>query len=160
VTIDPDVEVVLKTLNRMVYKTARQRLLTTLCYALLDTRKLELTYGSAGHLAPYRLDAGGHAEALEAASYPLGVRDPSAYVVRTVPLAKGDRLFMFSDGVVEACREGSDELFGFERLQESLERHAGESPAGLRDGVLADLRRFMGSGPRADDQTILVLRLP
>ena len=160
VTVDPDVEVVLRTLNRMVYKTARQRLLTTLCYALLDTERLELTYGSAGHLAPYRIAADGRAESLEAASYPLGVRDPSAYVARTVSLASGDRLFMFSDGVVEACRDNSDELFGFDRLQESLERHAGEDPTGLRDGVLADLRRFMGSCPRADDQTILVLRLP
>ena len=160
VTVDPDVEVVLQTLNRMVYKTARQRLLTTLCYALLDTRKLELTYGSAGHLAPFRIDSGGRAEALEAASYPLGVRDPSAYFVRTVPLASGDRLFLFSDGVVEACREDSDELFGFDRLRESLERHAGESPDGLRDGVLEDLRQFMGPTPRDDDQTILVLQLP
>jgi len=80
--------------------------------------------------------------------------------VRTLPLAAGDRLFMFSDGVVEACREGGDELFGFERLQASLERHAGKSPAGLRDGVLDDLRRFAGPAPRADDQTILVLQLP
>ncbi len=160
VTVDPGVDVVLRTLNRMVYKTARQRLLTTLCYALLDTRSPELTYGSAGHIAPYRIDAGGRVEALAAASYPLGVRDPTAYVVRTVRLATGDRLFLFSDGVVEACREGSDELFGFDRLKESLERHAAESPTGLRDGVLDDLRRFMGPGPRADDQTILVLQLP
>ena len=80
--------------------------------------------------------------------------------MRTVPLASGDRQFMFSDGVVEACREDSDELYGFDRLQESLERHAAEGPNGLRDGVLDDLRRFMGPRPRADDQTILVLQLP
>ncbi|MCP3958048.1 MAG: PP2C family protein-serine/threonine phosphatase [bacterium] len=160
VTVDPDVEVVLQTLNRMVYKTARQRLLTTLCYALLDTGKLELTYGSAGHLAPYRISTDGRAEALEAASYPLGVRNPSAYIVRTVQLAPEDRLFMFSDGVVEACSEGTDEVFGFDRLQASLERHAAEGPAGLRDGVLDDLRRYMGPCPREDDQTILVLKLP
>lgn len=159
-TVDPDVDVVLRTLNRMVYRTARQRLLTTLCYALLDTGKPELTYGSAGHLAPYRISAQGRVEALEAASYPLGVRDPTAYIVRTIRLASGDRLFLFSDGVVEACREGSDEPFGFERLQESLERHAAAGPAGIRDGVLADLRRFMGPCPREDDQTILVLSLP
>ena len=160
VTVDPDVTVVLETLNRMVYKSARQRLLTTLCYAVLDTRQPELTYGSAGHIAPYHIDAAGRVEALEAASYPLGVRDPSFYRVRTVKLSPGDRLFMFSDGVVEACRENTVEPFGFDRLKESLERHAAEGPEGLRDGVLGDLEQFMGGCPREDDQTILVLRLP
>ena len=160
VTIDPSVEVVLETLNRMVYNTARQRLLTTLCYALLEVDKRQLTYGSAGHLAPYRITADGRAQSLEAASYPLGVRNPNAYIVRTVNLASGDRLFLYSDGVVEACREGTGEVFGFDRLQQSLERHAAEGPAGLRDGVLDDLRRFMGPCRREDDQTILVLKLP
>jgi len=53
VTFDPDVRAVFQTLNRMVYQTARKRLLTTLCYLLLDPAERELLYASAGHLFPY-----------------------------------------------------------------------------------------------------------
>lgn len=160
VTFDPEVASVFATLNRMVFQTARKRLLATLCYALLDPKRRELLYGSAGHLFPYRIDAAGRVEALESVAYPLGVRSELEVVVRTARLAAGDTLFLFSDGVVEACLDGGDEQFGFGRLEESLRRHAGAGVRGLCDGVLADVERFAGSAPRDDDQTIMVLRLP
>ena len=157
VTVNPEAEVVLDTLNRMVYRSARLRLLTTLCYALVDRK--ELTYASAGHLAPYRIDAQGKVEGLATASYPLGVRDRMDVRVRKVNLEQGDHIFLYSDGVVEA-RGRDEELFGFERLEESLARHADKGPQGLRDGVLADLEAFTGRTPQEDDQTILVVKVP
>ncbi len=160
VTFNPDVAAVFNTLNRTVYQTARKRLLATLCYALLDPRRLELVYASAGHLFPYRINAAGRVEALESVAYPLGVRGEIHVEPRTARLAPGDTLFLFSDGLVEARREGSEDLFGFERLEQSLTRHAGGSVESLRDGVLADVTRFAGDAPREDDQTLLVLRLP
>ena len=160
VTFDPDVSAVFNTLNRTVYQTARKRLLATLCYALIDPRQLEMVYASAGHLHPYRISATGRVDSLESIAYPLGVRGLLVVDPHTAKLSPGDTLFLFSDGVIEARREGSDEMFGFERLEESLARHASRGPEGLRDGVLADVARFTGNAPREDDQTILVLRLP
>ncbi|HYO15010.1 MAG TPA: PP2C family protein-serine/threonine phosphatase [Thermoanaerobaculia bacterium] len=160
VTFDPDVSAVFRTLNRTIYQTARKRLLATLCYAVLDPRRLELLYASAGHLYPYRITAGGKVMPLESVAYPLGVRGEINILPKEVHLAPGDTLFLLSDGVVEARAEGSEDLFGFERLEASLTRYASRSVEGLRDGVLADVAHFTGSVPREDDQTILVLRLP
>jgi sigma-B regulation protein RsbU (phosphoserine phosphatase) len=160
VTFDPEVAAVFNTLNRTVYQTARKRLLATLCYALIDPRRLEMVYASAGHLYPYRVSATGRVDALESTAYPLGVRGQLLVDPRTARLSPGDTLFLISDGLVEARREGSDDMFGFERLEESLARHAGRGPEGLRDGILADVARFTANAPREDDQTILVLRLP
>ena len=160
VTFDPDVSQVFRTLNRTVYQTARKRLLATLCYALIDPRRLEMLYASAGHLYPYRLTAAGRVEFLESTAYPLGVRGELVVEPRTARLAPGDTLFLFSDGLVEARREGSDEQFGFDRLEASLARHANKDVDGLRDGILADVAKFTANAPREDDQTILVLRLP
>ena len=160
VAFDPEVAAVFRTLNRTVFQSARKRLLTTLSYALIDPRRLEMTYASAGHLHPYRINAAGRVEFLESVAYPLGVRGQLRIDAHTTRLAPGDTLFLFSDGVVEARREGSEEMFGFERLEESLARHAGRGVEGLRDGVLADVSRFTRNAPREDDQTILVLRLP
>ena len=160
VTFDPEVAAVFNTLNRTVFQTARKRLLTTLCYAVVDPRRLEMVYASAGHLHPYRISATGRVDMLESIAYPLGVRGTLLIDAHTARLTPGDTLFLFSDGVVEARREGSDEMFGFDRLEESLGRHTGRGVEGLRDGVLADVARFTANAPREDDQTILVLRLP
>jgi hypothetical protein len=160
VTFDPTVTAVFETLNRTVFQTARKRLLATLCYALLDPQKRELVYASAGHLFPYRITAAGQVEALESIAYPLGVRGKLQVEPRTASLAPGDTLFLFSDGLIEARPEDSDQLYGFERLEQSLARHSRRSVEGLRDGVLEDVERHAGHGLREDDQTILVLRLP
>jgi hypothetical protein len=160
VTFDPDVAAVFGTLNRTIFQSARKRLLATLCYALLDPRKRELLYASAGHLFPYRITSAGEVLALESIAYPLGVRGELRVEPRAAQLSPGDTLFLFSDGLVEARPEGSDQLFGFERLEQSLARYAHRGVEGLRDGVLADLARFTGNIPREDDQTIVALRLP
>jgi hypothetical protein len=160
VSFNPDVEAVFGTLNRMVYQSARKRLLTTLCYALIDPREREMTFASAGHLFPYRVGASGGVEALESISYPLGVRDTIEVRERAARLESGDLLFMFSDGVIEARPENSEEEFGFDRLEASLADYAGASVEGMRDGVLADLERFTGGAPREDDLTVLVLEIP
>jgi len=160
VTFDPEVQAVFTTLNRMVHQTARKRLLTTLCYLLLDPRKLEIVYASAGHLFPYRVSAAGKVQALESISYPLGVRSYLTVEPQTASLAPGDTLFLCSDGLVEAKSSRGEELFGFERLEASLARHVQGGVEAVRDGILADIVRFTGDQPREDDQTLLVLRLP
>lgn len=160
VAFNPDVQAVFNTLNRVVYQSARKRLLATLCYALLDPARRELLYASAGHLYPYLLSQSLGVHPLEYVSYPLGVRGSLQVDARMTRLEKGDTLFLLSDGLVEARPEGSDDLFGFERLEESLGRHAGLPVAKLRDAVLADVERHTRGAPREDDQTVLVLRVP
>jgi sigma-B regulation protein RsbU (phosphoserine phosphatase) len=160
VTFDPEVEAVFRTLNRMVYQSAGKRLLATLCYAVIDPARRTLAFASAGHLFPYRLSSDGSVEALESISYPLGVR-PSLHVhVQEAQLESGDVLFLFSDGVVEAHADQSDEVFGFERLESSLARYAGHDVDEICEGVLAELACYTQGGPRADDLTLLVLAIP
>lgn len=160
VSFSPEVSDVFKTLNRTVYQTARKRLLATLCYAVLDPKRRELLYASAGHLFPYRIDRQGKVEALESVSYPLGVREDVSVIAKEAHLEPEDTLFLFSDGIVEARKEGGDEQFGFDRLEATLARLAHLPVARIRDGVLAEVDRFAGQAPREDDQTVLVLRLP
>jgi hypothetical protein len=160
VTFDPDVEQVFSTLNRMVFQSARKRLLATLCYALIDPVRREMFYASAGHLFPYQITKQGEVHALESVSYPLGVRGELDVRVRSARLGSGDALFLFSDGIVEARAEGSEELFGFDRLEECLGHLAGQSVEAIRDGVLNDLEEFTRNSPREDDLTVLVLEIP
>jgi len=160
VTFDPRVEAVFNTLNRMVHQSARKRLLSTLCYLLLDPPKRHLVYGSAGHLFPYCISAGGAVRMLESVAYPLGVRPTLRVPVRETELQPGDTLLLLSDGLVEARAEGSDEVYGFRRLEESLAKHIALPLAAFRDAILADMTRFAAGAPQSDDCTVLALRLP
>jgi hypothetical protein len=159
-SFNPEVEAVFATLNRMVYQSARRRLLSTLLYVLIDPRESTLVYASAGHVFPLRVLPDGKLETLESIAYPLGVRPKLDVRVRHARWEPGEALVLFSDGLVEACREGQDEPFGFDRLEDSLRRHAGKAATRLRDGVLADLRAYTHNAPQTDDLTLLVLRRP
>jgi Stage II sporulation protein E (SpoIIE) len=159
VTFNPEVEAVLSTLNRVVFQSARKRLLATLCYAVLDPVRRELLYASAGHLYPYVVSKDGRVRPLEYDAYPLGVRERITVQARMARLDAGDTLFLLSDGIVEAHAEGSEEMFGFERLEQSLKRHAHLPVAKLRDAVLAEVAAHSKDAPREDDQTVLVLRV-
>ncbi len=160
VTFNPTVEAVFTTLNRVVYQSARKRLLATLCYAVLDPARRELLYASAGHLYPYLVSQEGKVHPLEYVAYPLGVRSEMVVQARLARMASGDTLFLLSDGLIEARAEGSDEMYGFDRLELCLAANASRGVASLRDAVLADVNRYTKDAPRDDDQTVLVLRLP
>jgi len=159
VTFEPDVESVLIALNRMVFQSARKRMLTTLTYAVLDPVARRLVYASAGHIFPLRVTADGRVYELEAGQYPLGVRPHFEPAVHVEPLDAGDAVVLLSDGIVERTPGLSDEPFGFGRLRDSLARTAGGSAEAIVAGVLDDLERFTGHHPREDDVTLLVLKL-
>ena len=160
VTFNPEVAAVFATLNRMVFQSARKRLLATLCYALIDPTRREMRFASAGHLFPYRISRLGKVESLESVAYPLGVRESIDIDSHTAKLEPGDVIFLCSDGVVEARREGSEEHFGFDRLEAVLSRFGGHGATVVRDKVLAALDEFTAGAEREDDLTVLVLRMP
>ncbi|HEX4310498.1 MAG TPA: SpoIIE family protein phosphatase [Acidobacteriaceae bacterium] len=82
----------------------------------------------AGHPAPF---LNGHELDLPAA-LPLGVVDAAEYSSIPLSLAPGDRLALYTDGLVEA-RNGSGELLGFERTRTlfsgDLDAHAAVASA-------------------------------
>ena len=68
----------------------------------------------------------------------------------------GASLVLYTDGVTEG-RNGK-ELFGEDRLNDSVRRHAG-SAASISAGLLADVLDFQTGTPR-DDIAIVVVHVP
>lgn len=96
--------------------------------------------------------AGGPRVPLISRHLPLGILEPTAFndACEVHPLELGDRIFLLSDGVLEACnRQG--QLFGEERLLEVLE--ANRQPAQLFAEIQQALARFRGE---AQDDISLV----
>ncbi|MFM8330643.1 MAG: PP2C family protein-serine/threonine phosphatase, partial [Candidatus Methylumidiphilus sp.] len=145
---------ILGRLNHAMLKIANQRLLMTLFAACLDMHTGELLYANAGHQFPYLYRfALADMEALEIGGLPLGKSPDATYASAATRLEVGDRLFFFTDGVLEE-EDAAETPFGYDRLEAFLTSHFQRDPALLCENLLAALRRFTGKGQFADDVTV------
>lgn len=146
---------ILGRLNHAILKTAHQRLLMTLFAACLDTQTGELLYANAGHQFPYVYRfALGEMETLETGGLPLGKSPDSAYSSSSTRLEVDDRLFFYTDGILEE-EDAAEEPFGYDRLERFLAGHFEQDAALLCENLLAELRQFSGKKQFQDDVTVI-----
>jgi hypothetical protein len=113
----------------------------TTCQAVWFAANGEMVLASAGHLPPYLNSQ----EILLPGALPLGVLPEVSYEEVRLYLHPGDRILLFSDGVVEA-RSPSGELFGFDRVHNLSNQSA---------FYLAEAAKAFG---QEDDITVLTVR--
>ncbi|MBE3070394.1 MAG: SpoIIE family protein phosphatase [Planctomycetes bacterium] len=129
----------------------------TLFYGVLDSQARRLTYASAGH-EPAVLIRGGEMRQLRTGGPLLGVAADAKYEYEAVDLGPGDTLVVFSDGACDAANY-QGQRFGRDRLMDSIRRHAQYGAERAVDEIHWDIRRFTGLAPRADDLTLLVMKV-
>lgn len=90
---------------------------------------------------------------------PLGlVDDIGAFVAETsITLRPGDTVVLYTDGITEAA-DPQHNLYGLERLCETIRRHADQPAAAIKDAVVADVKRHVGTQPLYDDLTLIVMK--
>ncbi len=111
---------------------------------------------NAGHCPPVVLTAGG-ASAVDPTGLPVGTFYSAAYSSRTVALAPGDALVLYTDGVTEA-RNRDDAEYGAARLVRTLARARALTPRGVVSACLDDLAAHLGGAPKVDDLTLMAIR--
>ncbi len=147
--------VVLRRLNEGLRRSDAPRMCTALIGRLHRSGSgWDVTLSIAGHPLPLLRTATGVVAPVGASGVLLGAL-PDVLVTDThIPLAAGELLLIYTDGVTEARRDG--EFYGEERLQQGLEReHA--SAASAVDGLTADVLAFQAGFAR-DDIVVVGLR--
>jgi sigma-B regulation protein RsbU (phosphoserine phosphatase) len=124
----------------------------TAAYVHLDAVARELRYAAAGHPAMLLLRDGIVTEIVEN-GLPLAVLTDITYSDQTLALEAGDRLLLYTDGIVEARNE-KGELFGEERLSAALNGTAGLTSDAAADRLIAAAQEWAKS--QDDDLTVLV----
>lgn len=148
---------VLDVLNEVVMKTAPKRTLMTFFFGILDPRAQTLRFSSAGHLDPYVYRAATKKlESLSSWGFPLGVRRRDPFVEHTVEFSDGDRLILYSDGLIEAIDDDGDP-FGFERFEKTIMGAGHLSADEIKKALLTAVRKFTRNRPPEDDQTLVVV---
>ena len=109
-------------------------------------------------MSPILRRPSGRIERLRVGGVPFGILEGTTYESGDVILESGDWLVIYTDGVVEAENEHTDE-YGEQRFLGVLNAGAGLSAAQLLNNVMADLDRFVGNAPQHDDVTCMLLRV-
>lgn len=146
-------------LTRLLRRTG-DMIFVTAVYAVVDAATHRLNYAQAGHPTPLHWSArSGMAAPLPGADRiggpALGLLDDHVYEAGSLKLETGDRLLLFTDGIVEAADEAGQE-FGLSRLAAALERAKGGN-LGDRAGALRDEAAQFARGTGFSDDVCLVI---
>ena len=128
----------------------------TVCLGVWNPSDRSWTYATGGHPGGVWLNSDG-ARHLPHTGPLLGVLTDGSWTNETVRLAPGDRLLIYTDGVVDAGA-GNGERLGSEGLAELLQGSADLDVEGQLAAVVAHLRRLSPGTPE-DDVTLVCLHV-
>ena len=149
--------VVLNAINRILHERQLEEYYCTLCYAMFDLRRRQVTFANSGLPFPVRC-SGGRAEQIPMPGVPLGSFAGSTYDEVTLDLQAGDVFVLCSDGIFEAFDEEGQE-FGAGRLIEGVERSHAASAKEIVGAIFGAVQAFRGDAEQTDDQTVVVVKI-
>ncbi|HET9270341.1 MAG TPA: SpoIIE family protein phosphatase [Vicinamibacterales bacterium] len=141
--------------NRALCRQGAHGRFVTLFVAVLDTREGVIQYCNAGHNPPILVRANGTVSRLESGGAVVGVFDAATYTGGRAAVGRGDRLLLFTDGLVEAGLSSHRE-FGDEHLVDTLVRHRTLGAGEILERVFGDVHQWAGRR-LDDDATALAL---
>ena len=142
--------------NTILCEGNESGLFVTCWMGILTLSTGELNFANAGHTAPI-IKTNGQIKYLSSKpNLMLAAMDGIQYTNNTLKMNKGDRLFIYTDGITEATNE-YDELYGENRLLKILSsvQDKEKSPRDILDIVRNDLDDFVLEAPQFDDITML-----
>ncbi|HEV2968987.1 MAG TPA: SpoIIE family protein phosphatase [Pirellulales bacterium] len=154
---EPSVAEAVSRVNASFCKAGWDDKFVTFVLTLIDPAREEATIVNAGHMAPLLRRGSGKVVAVgegdDDGGPPLGIDADFQYTAITHPLARGDFLTMFTDGISEAMNP-DNKLYGLDRLSTQMGR-AVENVSDLGREILADVKRFVSGRPQSDDMCLV-----
>jgi len=145
---------ILERVNRSLTHVSRDAMFATAVVAVIDTTNGQVEIATAAHPLGVLRSASGWSRMVGATGGPpIGIRDRATFPQTSHPLAPGDTVLFYSDGVTEAVNIGDDQ-YGNERLLAAI-RPAGGSIREMTRALADDVARFSQGCEQRDDITIV-----
>ena len=149
---------ILTYVNHQLCENNSSFMFCTVWLGILNVKTGKLTASNGGHEYPAVKRTGGKFELIKGRHDPaLGIRDGIRYHEYELTLYPGDCIFQYTDGVTEATA-ASQELFGEERLKDSLNLEPQASPEVLIRNMHESIDGFVGNAPQFDDITMICVK--
>ncbi len=126
--------------------------------ALFRMEERNVIYSNAAH-PPFLLHSRetGRTAVLEQPSNLLGAMPNMAFEQHSLPVAPGDTLFVYTDGLTDRVNR-SGEFYSIDRVAAVLERAAGKDLSTLYDAIYEDVSGFSATEEFKDDIAFVVTR--
>ena len=149
-------EILTKTNEALCYNN-QVEMFVTVWLGILEISTGKLTASNAGHEYPVIIHAGGEVELFkEKHGLALGAMEESQYKEYELQINRGDKLFLYTDGIPEAT-DADDNMFRVERMLDALKSVADKDPKSILDGVKSAVADFVKDAEQFDDLTMLCL---
>jgi serine phosphatase RsbU (regulator of sigma subunit) len=152
---------VLSRINQVIGRENPSATFATLFYLVCNIRTGGITYCNAGHNRPLRIKDGqaqprspspGHGRGL-----PIGAMNDGLYKDGTLSLGAGESLMIYTDGATDACNP-QNEMFGEERLRETVQAHAQLEPEPLCRRIFSEIQGYQADAEQFDDIAVLIFK--
>lgn len=147
---------VLARMNRQFPMDTETAQYFTMFYGVLATDTGEFQYSTAGHPTPILIPEDGEIRQLTGTGVPVGLHSEPDFETQSVMLGPGDRLFLFSDGLVESKRNNGDRV-GLQRLMTWLKEVRHLDLNGITSAVSQHVKTWNADERSDDDVSILVV---
>ncbi len=146
----------------VILKQAETTMFATCFYVVADVARAELRFANAGH--PSALHIRREAACTEplrgegGAGLALGLLPFATYQTHSRPMAAGDLVMLFTDGLFEV-EDTVGNFFSQQLLQQTVERHAALPPEEFFASVLSEIRAFARRDTFDDDVCVVGLQV-
>ena len=128
----------------------------TMIYGVIDFGKNKITFCQAGHPSPMLLTSGGEVKSVGTSGFPVGMLPDMNYENQEFDFIKGDKLFIYSDGVTE-CSNNQGILFSEELFIKTISENRNKQMEEIIENLKINLKNWKSGDDFEDDITILAI---
>jgi serine phosphatase RsbU (regulator of sigma subunit)/PAS domain-containing protein len=148
--------------NHLLYQSLRRGSFVTMCFAILDNQKNELTIARAGHEPLlYTSDDDSAIKEIKPKGLGLGLEEGKIFESdieeQTIKLNEKDLVIFYTDGVSDS-RDSSLNNYGIKRIKDFITKNKDLPITQLVTETVLDVRNFSGSTPQYDDMTLIAVK--
>lgn len=160
VVIEEDFKIIkgIEKLNRVISRGSLSNRFISLFYGEVEPNG-NFLYTNAGHPPPIFV-RDGRVKLLDKGGMILGPNPEAKYERGYIHFRRGAVLVMYSDGITESEKPGTDELYGAKRLTRLVKELAGKPAKEIGLEIFGAAHQWSGGGPLQDDRTVVVVRRP
>lgn len=146
--------------NERILSDTRGSMFVTTFLLVLEPHTGRMVYANAGHPPGFLLNSRNgktSIETLRPTGMVLGVSEQASWKQKSIRIAPGDLLVLYSDGITE-MQDQQGNFFGEERLLDTLLANQTSSARQVQLALIDAVQKFTGSTARQDDIALVVLR--
>jgi len=151
-------------LNKQLLDNGKNERMVTGIFLRLDLNKMEAEFVSAGHPPPIHLCK--HSQELvnvDVKGPVLGIFDEPSYMKRTLPVVKGDRILLYTDGLNECVfldeETGKKKKLATNGLNNIVLKHNNHSLRQMVKNIWTDVLEYC-SYKHSDDMMLIGMEIP